>query len=407
MRILVVTQYFWPEQFRVNDLVVGLRERGHEVTVLTGQPNYPGGRFYPGYGLTGPTKEKFSGAEINRVPLLPRGSRQGIQLALNYLSFVIFACLLGPFRCRGQFDLVLVFEPSPVTVALPGLVMGWTKQAPTWLWVQDLWPESLRATGVVRSERILAWVRRLVRFIYKRCDLVLVQAESFRPMIVAEGKSPEAIRYFPNWAESLYRLLGPQQRKPDLPDGFVLMFAGNIGTAQSFETILEAADRLRTEPKIQWVIIGDGSQRAVIKQKIEEFGLQHQVRMLGSKPVEQMPEYFAQADALLVTLRKDPIFSLTIPSKLQSYLACGRPIVGSLDGEGAKVIRESGAGFAVPAGDGTALAEAVSRIYRIPKEEREAMGRRGRAYFEREFERERLLDRLEGWMRESREAAPA
>jgi colanic acid biosynthesis glycosyl transferase WcaI len=405
MRVLVVTQYFWPEQFRVNDLVVGLRERGHEVTVLTGMPNYPQGRIYGGYGFFRPSVQTYEGATVIRVPLVPRGSRHGFQLALNYLSFLLAASLLGPLRCRGKYDLVFVFEPSPVTVALPGIVMKWLKHAPMLFWVQDLWPESLMATGAVKSGWILTAVRRLVRFIYRRSDLVLIQSEAFRERIAAEGVPQDKILYFPNWAESAYQVVeapaGSRTRSADMPSGFVIMFAGNIGVAQSFETILMAAKRLCGEVEIRWVVIGDGNRRAWLEQQIEEHNLGSQFRLLGSKPVTEMPRYFRQADVLVATLRKDPVFALTIPSKVQSYLACGRPIICGLDGEGAKVIDDARAGLTVPAGDSEALAAAVRRLYRMPKEEREAMGRRGRSYYEEHFERELLLDRLEKWMRQA------
>ena len=403
MNLLVVSQYFWPEEFRINDLALALRSRGHEVTVFTGKPNYPGGRFFPGYGFLGRASENYEGIRVIRVPLLPRGDGSRSRLFLNFFSFALFGSLLAPLRCRGAFDAILVYEPSPVTVGLPALVLKWVKRAPLLFWAQDLWPETLSATGVVRAPWILALVDRLVRFIYRHCDLVLVQSRAFTPHVQAQGVPAERIRYYPNTAEELYRPLAVEERAPEremLPRGFRVVFAGNIGKAQDFETIIAAAEQLKAERDIQWVIIGEGRLYAWVAQEIARRGLRGTVRLLGRYPVESMPRFFALADALLVTLRNEPIFSLTIPTKIQSYLACGRPVVAALDGEGARVIEESGAGIAVRAGSAAALADAVSKLHRLPAPERESMGRHGRAYFEREFERSMLVSRLEQWFHE-------
>lgn len=401
MRILIVTQYFWPESFRINDLALGLKERGHSVTVLTGQPNYPGGDFFPGYGGFQRSREDFHGVDVIRVPLVRRGRGRGVRLALNYLSFAVSASALGLLRCKGAFDLIFVYEPSPVTVGIPALALKKAKGAPLFFWVQDLWPESLTATGAVRSALILGLVEKLVRFIYAGCDKILVQSKAFFDPITKLGVPEGRIAYFPNSAEFLYQPVSVEDDAPELsrlPQGFRVMFAGNIGAAQDFETILGAAERLATHTDIHWVILGDGRLAPWVAEQVKHRGLSGNVHLLGQHPVDAMPRYFALADTMLVTLKRDPIFSVTIPAKVQSYLACAKPIVAGLDGEGARVIAESGAGFAAPAEDPAALAEAVLRAYRLSREERAEMGRRGRAYFAHHFEREMLLDRLEAWM---------
>jgi len=402
MRILIVSQYFWPENFRINDLAVGLAQSGHEVSVLTGNPNYPEGRFFPGYGFMGKWRERWSGIEVLRVPLISRGRGRGVRLALNYLSFALSASILGPFRCRRPYEAILVYEPSPVTVGLPGIAVKRATGAPLLFWVQDLWPESLSATGAVKSGWLLAAVHRMVRFIYARCDRVLVQSEAFFEPVRTMGVPAHKIVYYPNSAEDFYR---PSVRQEsmlpvELPPGFRVMFAGNVGAAQGFETILDAAERLRDRAGLHWLIVGEGRQLGWVRDEIERRGLQASVHLLGRYPAESMPAWFAHADAMLVTLRGDPIFALTIPAKLQSYMACARPIVASLDGEGARVVREAGAGLAVPAGDAAGLARGVLELANMPAAEREAMGRRGRAYFEAHFERGRLLKQLTGLMEE-------
>ena len=407
MRILVVSQYFWPEQFRINDLVLSLQERGHAVTVLTGVPNYPGGELFDGYDWWSRRRDEYEGIPVYRVPLFLRRQGRGWQLALNYLSFVVFGSLLGPWFLRKRpFDVIFVFEPSPFTVGIPAALIRRLKKAPVIFWVQDLWPESLESAGAVTSPAILNAVGRLVRWIYRRCDRVLVQSRGFIEPAVAAGAIRDRISYFPNWAEDFYQPVQLEKdavERSEMPDGFCLMFAGNLGEAQSLQTILDAAARLRDKPEIHWVMIGDGRRRAWLETEVRNQGLQSQFHFLGRRPAEQMPRYFSLADVMLVTLKDNPVFSLTIPSKVQSYLACGRPVVAALNGEGAKIVSDSGAGIAVPAGDAEKLADAVERLHAMPTEELEAMGKKGRTFFEHEFAADRLVNSLENWMQEVKE----
>jgi len=403
MKILIITQYFWPEGFRINDLVLGLKEVGHEVEVLTGMPNYPTGKFFSGYSFSKPKKESYEGVPVWRVPLVPRGNGQGWRLVLNFFSFAAAACVLGPIRCRNKFDIIFVYEPSPITVGLPALVMKKVKSAPVMFWSQDLWPESLSATGAVRSQWILDRVASMVRFIYRGCDRILVQSKAFIKPTEALGVTPQRIYYFPNSAEKLYQPLDLEKNATErakMPAGFKVMFAGNIGAAQDFETILSAAEHLQGQTDIHWIILGDGRKRSWVETEIQQRNLAGSVHLLGRHPVESMPRYFSLADAMLVTLKKDPIFALTIPAKVQSYLACGKPIIAALDGEGSRIIQEAGAGFTSPAEDSQRLAENVKAMYSLTKAERTKIGLQGRKYFEEHFERLLLLKRLEGWMKE-------
>ena len=403
MKVLIVSQYFWPENFRVNDLAAGLVDRGHEVTVLTGVPNYPDGKFFAGYGWLKKTREKYLGACVIRVPLLPRGSASGIRLALNYLSFALSASVLGPFLCRGKYDLIFVCQLSPATVGLPALVLKKLKKVPILYWILDLWPESLSATGAVRSAKVLAVVDSMMGLIYRGCDKIVVSSQGFLPSIAAKGVAGERTGFFPNWYEPEYRANPGQDEGASpvgMPSGFRVMFAGNIGVAQDFESILSAAELLLPFPEIHWIILGDGRNFDWVKKQVALRGLTERVILLGRHAPEAMSGYFSLADAMLVTLKEDPVFALTVPGKIQSYMACGRPIVAALDGEGGRLIRDSGAGLSSPAEDAEALAQSVLAMYRMPKEEREAMGLRGKAYCEENFEREMLIDRAEKWMRE-------
>jgi len=403
MNILVVTQYFWPENFRINDLAWEFRKRGHAVTVLTGLPNYPAGRFSPGYGLRGPFRESHEGVEIIRCPLLPRGGGGGVRLALNYVSFAVMATLRGLFACRNKYDVIFVHEPSPMTVALPAIALKLATGTPMMLWILDLWPESIAATRAVRSSVLLRWIEYMVRFIYRHCDRILVQSQAFVSHIERQGVSSEHLAYFPSWAETLYDPAFGNLPLPDgvrLPEGFRVMFAGNIGAAQDFETILAAAEQLKARSDIHWVVLGDGRMLGWVQDEVHRRHLISTVHLLGRYPLEAMPAFYLHADAMLVTLRREPIFALTIPGKVQSYLASGRPIVAALDGEGGRIILEAGAGLVSPAEQPQALADAVLRMADMPKEDRERMGQRGADYYATHFDRAMLFNQLDQWMHE-------
>ncbi|MDI6688248.1 MAG: glycosyltransferase family 4 protein [Desulfobacterales bacterium] len=402
MNILIISQYFWPENFRINDLALGLVERGNKVTVLTGIPNYPDGRFFPGYGIFKRSREEYRGVRIVRIPVVPRGRGSALRLIINYISFTVNACLMAPFLFFSKFDIIF-FSLSPLTEGIPALVMKKIKKLPIIFWVQDLWPESLSATGVVTSSLFLKVIGNMVRFLYLRCDRILVQSRAFIPVIEKRGGDAKRISYFPNSAEELYLPVYVEPDAPErknIPGGFCVMFAGNIGAAQDFETILSAAEQLKEYDDIHWVIIGDGRLRSWVEAQIDERGLTKTFHLLGRHPVELMPRFFSLADIMLVTLKKEYIFSLTVPSKVQSYLACAKPIIAAIDGEVAMIVEESGAGIACPAENPQALAEAVLKTYHMPKADLQEMGLRGRSYFEQHFERTVLIDRLNEWIKE-------
>jgi glycosyltransferase involved in cell wall biosynthesis len=288
-------------------------------------------------------------------------------------------------------------------VLFPALTLKLMKSIPIIFWMQDLWPESLSATGAVRSKLVLKLVEQMVRLIYKGCDRILAQSRAFIPAIIGLGGDPARIAYYPNSAESFYK---PLKLPPDsaesrlMPNGFRITFAGNIGAAQDFETIIKAVQIIRERSRdIHWIIIGDGRMLPWVKEQIRRRNLFRQVHLLGRYPPEKIPRFFAFSDALLVTLKKEPIFALTIPSKVQSCLACGRPIIAALEGEGADIIKDADAGLVCPPEDPEALAESVLTMYRKSVQERHTMGLNGRNYFLKNFEREKLLWQLETWMK--------
>jgi glycosyltransferase involved in cell wall biosynthesis len=402
--LLVVSHYFWPEELQINLVASELAARGHRVTVLTGKPNYPAGRIYPGYRALGTAAERWGGIEVLRAPVVPRGGGGRVRLALNYLSFPLSAWLSMGRLLRGRrFDAVFFYGCSPLFAGFPALRLA-ARGTPLLFWVQDLWPESVRLAGGIRSRAVLGPIEAFVHALYRASARVLVQSRAFRDEVEAAGVPPGRIVYFPQTASPIFRPLPPDPQGAEarlLPAGFKVMFAGNIGSAQAFDTVLAAAERLRGHPDIRWVLVGDGRRRAWVEAEVRRLGLEDRVSLPGRFPEASMPRFFAEADALLVSLEKRPIYARTIPTKVQAYLASGRPIVASLDGEGARVVEEAGAGVTAPAGDADALADAVLRLSRMPEEERREMGRRGRAYAEREFDKDRLIDLLVATLREA------
>lgn len=402
MKLLVLSQYFWPENFRINEVARSLQEKGVEVGVLTGKPNYPGGSVFPGYRAAGYVHETHQGMEIHRVPMFPRGKGR-VRLAINYLSFIVSGLLWAPWCLRGKhFDAVFVYAPSPILQAIPAIFIGKIKRCPVILWVQDLWPESLSATGHVRNRVLLNTLEWVVRCIYGQCDMLLVQSHAFEaPVRALSGRTP--VLYYPNSVGDEFSQ--PAGKAPPvvagMDEGFSVMFAGNIGRAQAVETILEAAAILREKQDIHFVVLGEGSRRAWMRAEAERMALVN-LHLPGNFPVETMPALMQKASVLLATLADHPIFRLTIPSKINAYMAAGRPVVACLNGEGAQLVTEAGGGLAVPAEDGRGLAEAIMKLYVMSASEREAMGARGRAYHLEHFAHDVLVDRLTGLLEQVR-----
>lgn len=400
MDVLIVSQYFWPENFRINDLACDLVERGHQVTVLTGLPNYPDGKFYKKFLENRQAYSNYHGASVVRVPLVARGSGF-LNLLLNYFSFALSASLFGAIKLRrAKFDIIFSYQPSPITVGVPAVAMKILKKAPLIFWVQDLWPETLRAMGVVKSPIFLWFIGRLVAFIYKRCDMILGQSKSFISNIRLYAPKEVPIFYLPNWTNLQS---GREVAKLDLgvslrSDDFHIMYAGNIGDAQDFPAVLSAAEHLRLYPNIKWLIVGGGRIGPWLSDEIKRRDLQEHVLMVGQFPPEMMKSIFNYADALLLSLRDESIFSMTIPSKLQAYLAAGIPIVGMINGEAAEIISESKAGLVCEAGDYINLAHQVLRLSNMSIEKRQDLGRSGKLFGEQNYARNVLVSRIEEWM---------
>lgn len=394
MKILIVSQYFWPENFKINDIALGLKERGHEVSVLTAIPNYPQGRFYEGYSFHS-KDEEWEGIKIYRSKIIARG-KGSIRLFINYLSFVFFG-KIKVAQIKGKFDSILVYEPSPITVGLPAIAASNKFGAPYYFWVQDLWPQSLTAAGGVKNPLVLKFFDKITKYIYNKSEKVLVQSHGFKQYIKNQDIAEEKIIFYPNSTESFYtkkeKVISIDNQ---LPSGFRVMFAGNLGEAQSLNTLIESARLVKMKnTQIKWILVGDGRAKKSLIKKIFNANLEDTVYLVGSYPSEQMPDFFSCADVLIASLRDNPIFSITIPSKIQSYLACGKPILAALNGEGANIIDTAKCGFSSKSEDSVGLAENVMKMYNLTDDERTEMGENAVNYFKENFEREMLLERLE------------
>lgn len=400
MRILIVTQYFWPESFIVNQLSSTLVLQGHEVTVLTGKPNYPQGKIYQGYEIKGVQKEKWNDVDVFRVPLRPRNSNSARDLLLNYLSFVWSGVLRFPELVKGkEFEFIFVFTPSPITSVIPAIFLKYLKRTHLAVWVQDLWPQSLSATGYISNKLVLKIVSYLVRGIYACSDTLLVQSKAFIEP-VSRLSNYQKIKYFPNFIHDMKAESSeteqdslPENIKIMLQTNFCLVFAGNIGTAQSMETLISTAQQLSGFPDIKIIIVGNGSMLEWTQQQVELLQLENVV-FTGSFPIDTMPSIFSRAKALLVSLKAEEIFSYTIPSKIQAYLSAGRPIIASIDGEAARIINHADAGLTCRAEDASGLAEKIIQFFNMSPSQHETLGNNGRKYFLENFEINQQCKRL-------------
>jgi glycosyltransferase involved in cell wall biosynthesis len=395
MRVLVLSQHFWPESFRINQVVESLLHVGCEVSVLTGQPNYPEGLVFPGYRWWSARGEKHdAGYDIYRVPLIPRGGGGAVRLILNYLSFVFAAAVWGPWHLRRQrFDVVFVYATSPMLQAIPAIWLAWLKRAKLVTWVQDLWPESLSATGFVRNAVLLKLVAIVVKWIYRRNDLLLVQSEAFI-LPVNKLASPTKVAYHPNPGDTpVGEPVTSGGATLQLAPGFNVLFAGNLGSVQALDTVLDAAELLVSHEDIRFILVGSGSRSGWLKQEVEKRRLGN-VELPGRFEAQTIPSILAQASVLLVSLARHPALAMTVPSKVQAYLAAGRPLIGVLDGEGARTIKEAGAGLVCPAENAEALASAVLKLRSAAHEDLERMGRAGLKYYAENYDPSALARRL-------------
>ena len=397
-KILLISPHFYPEDFKCNDMAYDLVRRGHKVTVLSDIPNYPIGRYFDGYGIFKRRCEVVNGVKIIRAFVVPRGNGGALRLALNYASFAFFASLIAIYLAiLKKYDAIIVHETSPITVGIPAVIVKIIQKIPLYFWVLDLWPESLTAAGGIKNRYIINFFSRITQWIYSKSTKILISSKGFEQSILEKGNFKDKIIYFPNWVDDTL------SKKcnfniPKLPNGFKVMFAGNIGEAQDFENIMAAANILKEYKNIHFIILGDGRKKMWVDKYIAENHLYDTVHCLGRFPLESMPSFFEQADALLVTLKDELIFNLTVPAKVQAYMSGGKPIIAMLNGEAATLINNVGCGVAINAGNHVGLAQIIRTFACKDILELEKMGSLGKQYSDKYFDFHNCMDNLESIM---------
>ena len=417
-RILVISQYFYPEQFRINDMCQEWVRRGHKVTVVTGIPNYPQGKFYPGYGWFKKRRDTWNGIDIVRIPLTARGSGS-TRLALNYLSFVVSGFFWAHLT-RIKADYVFTFEVSPMTQALLGVWFAKRRKIPNYLYVQDLWPENVEIVTGIHSKAVLGPIGRMVNYIYRHCDAIFATSPSFVTDIQKRCPGQESkVHYLPQYAEDFYKPCNTSLRGEaeaihsschpyapschpreggDLPSKpFTIAFTGNIGKAQGLEILPKTAALLMGRANVNFTIVGDGRNKAELERQIDESGTRDMFTMVDRQPAEKIPAILAECDAAFISFMDTPLFAKTIPAKLQSYMACGKPIVASACGETERIVREADCGVCAPIGNAEALTNAILGLTHNPELPR--MGENALAYYRKCFDKKTLMDGLEEYWR--------
>lgn len=396
MRVLILTQHYDPEPIpKPAELARALRARGHDVHVLAGLPNYPAGELYPGYRLRPLTRETVDGVPVVRTFVFPYHGRSSLLRIFNYLSFMCSA-VLGAW-CTPACDVIYVLHP-PLTIGVPAWILSVLKRAPFVYDVQDIWPESLPETGMMSSPRLLGFIGRVARWIYRRAAVVLAITEEGRTRLIANGAPADRVVVPALWVtDKLFRPADGAARVREqfgLEGRFVVMFAGNLGVVQKLDTLIDAAARLHSHPEILIVLVGDGMDRDRLEQRARAQQLTN-VRFLGRQPFAAMPDFQAAADVLLVHLKRTPITDFLVPAKVLMYLATGRPTIVAMEGPASELVQRAQAGLAIPAEDPAALAAAITQLAAMTPAEREQTGSNGRAYLLRQNSPEHVVDQYE------------
>ncbi len=392
-KILIVTQYFYPEQFRINDMAVEWVTRGYDVTVLTGIPNYPMGKFFKGYGLFSRRKEVYQGVKVIRIPLIPRG-KKSIGMVLNYLSFVVSGFFWAK-TTRVKADYVFNFEVSPMTQALPAIWFAKRRKIPCDIYVQDLWPENVQIITGITSKIIINPIHKMVDYIYKSCNKIFTTSPSFVENIVARGVSKDKVIYWPQYAEDYYT---PLQKNTENDGILKIVFTGNIGVAQGLDILPRTAQILNEkygDREIKFNIVGDGRYQHELMKLINDQDLDRYFEFHGRIPSENVPSMLAMNDLAFLSFSENPLFTNTIPAKLQSYLACGIPVLASASGESVRILKESNAGLYCNTGDELALVDKIIEFMDYTEAEKKTMANNSRKYFEKNFLKEKLMNDFE------------
>lgn len=402
-KILFVCQYFYPETFRGNDIAFHWAKEGHDVHVVTGIPNYPKGKYFPGYGLFKRRHEIINGVRITHLPIVPRGENNKIMLMLNYFSYLVVGWLWMLFHAMwNRYDMVFCQQLSPVTMSSPAVLYKKMRRVPLYTWVLDLWPESLTAAGGITNNAILGFFNHFVKSEYKNSDKILISSRSFAQSIARYRDYNDKIVYFPQWSDGADSSshsnfeLPKQLQEIANENNFIVMFAGAVGEAHGMECNMKAALKTKEYKHIKWVIVGDGRRLDWVRSFVKDNGLDDTVFMLGRYPSETMPLFFETADVMLVSLNDSPLFNMYSPAKIASYMAAERPIIAVLNGEGGEVVETANCGWNIKAGDSDSLAKLIVELSRTNKNVLHEKGRNGKTYYDNFFEKKKCLKKLDG-----------
>lgn len=396
--ILVVSQYFYPEQFRINDICKEWVKRGYKVTVLTGIPNYPYGKFYDGYSFRKNRKENWNGVEIIRIPLISRG-QGSIKLVANYLSFVLSGFLWQCFT-KVKADIVFTYEVSPMTQALIGVWYSKKHKIPNYLYVQDLWPENVEWVTGIHSQLVIKPIEKMVQYIYRNCTEIFVTSPSFVREVCKRGAKEENVHFWPQYAEDFYK---PVENRdainiPELlSDSLKIVFTGNVGYAQGLDILPKVAEKLK-DKNIQFVIVGDGRYKQKLIEEVNRKQVQDKFVFIPNQKPEKIPEILAVCNIAFVSFSDVEIFKKTIPAKLQSYMACGMPILASAEGETERIIQEADCGVSVPIGNVELLSKEILNYEKANKNILSLQGTNSKVYFEKFFDKQKLLNDIEKYL---------
>jgi colanic acid biosynthesis glycosyl transferase WcaI len=406
-KILVVCQHYWPESFRLNDVCDYFIEQGYEVDVLCGIPNYPKGKFFDGYGYFKNRKQKHNKINIERVFEVPRGDGSNLKIIINNLSFPIASLFHIPRLLTRKYDKILIYESSPVMMAIAGIIVGKIKKIETIMWVIDIWPENLFSYLKIKNKVAKKVATAVSHWHYKNVDKLVATSESMKKKLMnASNISPSNIVTLPQACEKIFEMDMPDKfLEKKFKKGFNILFTGTITPILSFETVLKAASSLKDKgfKDINWIIVGDGMSRKWLEEEVRNLNLGNNFFFEGLKPKEEIPKYTTSvADVLFSSLIKDKLLEVTVPAKVFSYLAAGKPIVLSIDGEAQDLINNKiGCGFASPAEDWKELAQNIEKMYKLSPTQREKLGRRAKTYHFENLERNVVMKKLEIFMQDS------
>lgn len=391
---LLITNHFYPETFRCNDIAFELQKRGYDVTVLTGIPDYPQGKYHKGYSLFKKRYEILNGVKVIRVPHIPRGKGKAMRMIIHYASSIFFFFFYALYQALfHKYDSIFIHNTSPAFICLPAVLIKKIRKTPIDHWILDMWPESLAAGGI-HNNKAYAVIEKMMGMIYRNSDIIHISSMGFESLLVEKGVPKEKIEYLPNFCEDTSANI-ELKPIPELPNGFIVMFAGNIGEAQNMENVLRSALLLKDHTDIHFVLVGGGRKKNWIENFIKENELCNTVHLMGRWPIDTMSAFFAKADVMLVSLKDEIAFNLVLPAKVQAYMVNKKPILGMLNGEGQKIIKEADCGWCINSDDIEGMAETIKKISLMSKEEREAKGMNGYKFYRENFELNHCIDKID------------